>query len=164
MYDIRQLCLYFPSIHSRYYIDTNGIVYSSLSPNTKRISINGENYNLTNWKNENLKKLDKWNNMLIRFKDTNYFLLYDGTILKRLKTIISERDEVSVSIITVDRNNKTGCYFSVPRLVAKTFIGDIEGKEIHHIDRNRRNNKVENLEILTSEEHRGKGKFKLNHK
>ena len=102
--------------------------------------------------------------MLIRFKDTNYFLLYDGTILKRLKTIVSERDEVSVSIITVDRNNKTGCYFSVPRLVAKTFIGDIEGKEIHHIDRNRRNNKVENLKILTSEEHRGKGKFKLNHK
>ena len=164
MYDIRQLCLYFPSIHSRYYIDTNGIVYSSLSPNTKRISIDGENYNLTNWKHENLKKLDKWVNMLIRFNETNYFLLYDGTILKRLKTIISERDEVSVSIITVDRNNKTGCYFSVPRLVAKTFIGDIEGKEIHHIDRNRRNNKVENLKILTSEEHRGKGKFKLNHK
>lgn len=33
------------------------------------------------------------------------------------------------------------------RMVAETFIGDIEGKEVHHVDANALNNHVDNLEI-----------------
>lgn len=163
MYDIRQICMYNRSIHSRYYIDTNGVVYSSLSPNTTKIMIEGVKYNITSWKKQQLNLLNKWNNLIIRFKETNYFLMYDGTVLKRLKTMVSESNEVSVSIITIDRDNKTGSYFSVSRLVAQVFLGDITNKEVHHIDRNRLNNNVNNLKILSMEEHRGKNNYHKNH-
>ena len=45
-------------------------------------------------------------------------------------------------------------HYYVSRLVAKTFIGDITEKEVHHIDQNRFNNVVSNLQILTKKEHR----------
>ena len=41
----------------------------------------------------------------------------------------------------------------VSRIVASIFIGEIEGKEIHHKDLNEFNNKVDNLEILSKKEH-----------
>lgn len=42
--------------------------------------------------------------------------------------------------------------FKVHRLVASHFIGDIEGFEINHIDGNKQNNFVDNLEICTTKQ------------
>lgn len=39
------------------------------------------------------------------------------------------------------------------RLVAQAFIGDIEGREVHHKDLDKTNNRADNLEILTKAEH-----------
>ena len=42
-------------------------------------------------------------------------------------------------------------------LVAKAFIGDIpDGYEVHHIDGNKQNNTMQNLEIISKKEHRVK--------
>lgn len=43
--------------------------------------------------------------------------------------------------------------FLTHRLVAKTFLGDITDKVIHHINHNKKDNSVENLKILSPEEH-----------
>jgi len=47
----------------------------------------------------------------------------------------------------------------VHRLVAATFIGDVEGMDVHHKDGNRENNQADNLEILTHEAHMAKQDF-----
>lgn len=42
----------------------------------------------------------------------------------------------------------------IHRLVAEHFIGDIpKGYEVHHIDGNKQNNRVDNLKIVTKQEH-----------
>ena len=41
----------------------------------------------------------------------------------------------------------------VHRLVYETFVGSLEGKHVHHKDRDRANNKLENLEGLSEDEH-----------
>lgn len=66
-------------------------------------------------------------------------------------------------------NNKKGDYFRLPltdarginrtflvhRLVARTFIGDIPlGYEVHHIDGNKQNNVLSNLQIISSKDHK----------
>jgi hypothetical protein len=44
-------------------------------------------------------------------------------------------------------------WFFIHRLVASAFIGPVNGKEVHHIDRNKMNNKLSNLRILTLHQH-----------
>lgn len=68
----------------------------------------------------------------------------------------------------MSNTNKDGWYFTVNlfdcngrrkterihRLVAKEFIGEIpKGYQVHHKDRNKQNNRFDNLEILTCREH-----------
>lgn len=163
MFDIRKISDVFREVHSRYYVDTNGSVYTSLSPKTSRITVKGKLVSIGGFRSENLRRLDKNANMIVRFEDTEYFLLYDGTILKRLKTILSKGKIPSVSIMRVYGGNNTGNHYIIARLVAGVFIGDVSGKEVHHIDQNPLNNKVENLQILTLEEHRGRENFLRKH-
>lgn len=42
--------------------------------------------------------------------------------------------------------------WTLSRLIASCFLGNIEGKEIDHIDRNTLNNHITNLEIVTRSE------------
>lgn len=165
MFDIRRVCENFREVHSRYYVDINGCVYTSLSPNTNRITINGERKNINGWRKSMLPLMNSSNKAMIPVEGTNnYFLLYDGTILQRLKTMINkDTKEVNVSIVRAFNGNGTGNYYLVSRLVAGTFLGDVKDKEVHHIDGDRTNNRVENLEILTREEHRGKHNFYKKH-
>lgn len=51
------------------------------------------------------------------------------------------------------RINKSYKYFYIHRLVAEYFIGNLtDGLEINHIDGNKLNNKVSNLEIVSRQE------------
>ena len=50
--------------------------------------------------------------------------------------------------------------FLVHRLVAQAFLGDIEGKQVHHVDRNPSNNHVSNLQIKDQHEHDKEHKWK----
>ncbi len=155
MFDIRKICESVKEIHSRYYIDTLGNVYTSLSVNTTRITVDGHHYNIAGWKKANLPLMNSTNKRIIKIepiKEKGYFMLDNGLILQRLKTQIENPgNSVFVSILTV--NSKYARHYYVSRLVAEVFCGDITDKEIHHIDKNRLNNKVDNLMILTPEEH-----------
>lgn len=164
-YDIRKISDYLRNVHSRYYVDTNGIVYTSISQNTRYICSEGEKFNIRPLRQKYLCQLNKTNKMLCRIEEiTNkpYFFLYDGTILQRLQTTIRDANEVSVCVITID-GNPHGNHISVARIVAACFIGEIFNKEVHHKDQNRMNNRVDNLSVMTFEEHRGKGNFNNNH-
>lgn len=163
MFDIRKISTGFREVHSRYYVDTNGTIYTSLSPSTSRVTINGEGVAISGFRNENLRRLDKNSQMMVRFEKSEYFLLYDGTILKRMKTHINRHGEVVVTIMRVRNGHKHGNSYTVARLVAGVFIKDVTGLEVHHIDQNRKNNNVDNLEVLSFEEHRGKKTFKQKH-
>lgn len=165
-YDIRNISQYFREVHSRYFIDTNGSVYTSLSKNTTRIVIEGEVKNIKSFKKEKENYFNNTNKLLVLIPGTNnkYFLMNDGIVLHRLSTRIDEIGCVDVSLIRVDGSgNPLGNRYKLHRLMAGCFIGNIENKEVHHKDGNRTNNKLSNLEILTFEEHRGKGNFPKNH-
>lgn len=56
-------------------------------------------------------------------------------------------------------SNKEIKHFMVNRLVYESFIGSIpSGYEIHHINENRTDNRIENLELIKKEEHLKKHK------
>ena len=164
MFDIKRINCSFKNVHSRYYIDTNGVVYTSISRNTKRIMVKGKVLNMNKFRNDNLSSMNNTTRMLIEVPNTNheYYMLNDGSILQRLKTTIKNNNEVYVCLILIDGNSR-GNYKLLSRLVAGSFLGDVTGKEVHHKDRDRTNNKISNLEILTKEEHRGKGNFRKHH-
>ena len=164
-YDIRRISDYLRNVHSRYYVDTNGVIYTSLSQNTRYICYNGKKINIRPLKQKYLNKLNKTNQMLCKIEEIDeksYFFLYDGTILQRLQTSLHEFDEVYVCLITVN-GNEHGNHISVARIVAACFIGDIFEKEVHHKNQNRLDNRVNNLSIMSFNEHRGKGNFNNNH-
>lgn len=162
-YDIRNISLYVPIIHSRYFIDTNGVVYTSLSGTTNRIMINGKRYNISGFKKTNLHLLNRNNNMMVQLPYSNaYFLLYDGTVLKRLSTRINSKKEVDVCLTTLGGRDK-GNRWIIHRLMGRVFLGLDFNNEIHHIDQDRTNNKLNNLQVLSKEEHRGKGNYTKNH-
>lgn len=164
IYDIRNISVYVPTIHSRYYIDTNACVYTSIGGDNNRILVNGIRYNINGFKKSNLHFLNRSDNMIIPFPQApNYFLMYDGSFLKRLSTRITDKNEVDVCLMTLYGRNK-GERFSIHRLMGYVFLNLKEEEEIHHIDENRTNNKLINLKVMTTYEHRGKGNFTKNHK
>ena len=165
-YDIRKINIYIPTIHSRYYIDTNGVVYTSLGSTTTRVLINGERYNINGFRKANVSSLNSSSKMLMPIPFAkNYFLLYNGDILKRLSTRLRvETQEVDVCLTTcgAERNDKR---WKIARLMGYVFLGiRTSDEEIHHIDRDRTNNRLSNLQALTKEEHRGKNNFSKLHK
>lgn len=82
----------------------------------------------------------------------NYIIYENGEIYslksnKKLKGILHNNGYLYVRI-----NKKQ---YSIHRLVAKTFISNLENKpQVNHIDGNKKNNKVENLEWCNASENR----------
>lgn len=88
-------------------------------------------------------------------KYDNYFVTKEGTvysnksgIMKPLKPSISNRGYLRVNLS--DKGKRVGV--QVHRLVAETFLGNIEGMTINHRDGNKTNNEVTNLEVVTQKE------------
>ena len=127
--------------------------------------VNGKRLNVNKFRKTILENLNRTNKMLIAVPETDkkYYMLYDGTVLQRLSTRIKENKQVSVCLMYIN-GNKRGNQTYVSRLVAGSFIGNVDNMEVHHKDGDRTNNKVNNLAILTMEKHRGKGNFNKNHK
>lgn len=68
-------------------------------------------------------------------------------------------------VITALTKNRKTEYFRVHRLVYETFVGEIEeGKEINHIDGNRENNNINNLEVVSHKDNIRHSISVLNHK
>lgn len=78
-----------------------------------------------------------------------------GKTLKKLNSTIKKYKQAyrkARLYVTLRKNNKSYRKF-VHQVVMLTFVGDYpEGKEINHIDGNPLNNKLENLEYVSSSE------------
>lgn len=83
-----------------------------------------------------------------------YLVSSNGT-MKR----ITKNGKVVDKILTVSKKNngyvrttihKKNEY--IHRIVASLFIGEIEGMDVYHIDGNKQNNDISNLEIITHKE------------
>lgn len=84
------------------------------------------------------------------YKDTGYFVTIDGLIYNKKKIILRDR----ISKLGYDRKSLyiNGKYKNIftHRMVYETYIGPIkEGYEINHIDGNKLNNRLSNLECVT---------------
>lgn len=155
MYDIRRVKDGYSEIHSRYYADTEGSVYSSYGPNCFRImSKEGKRESCIPLKRKMLKKMSNDNLMILKFESSdNYFLIQDGSILKRLSTRIKkDSGRIDISLNKVVCRDK-GDRFLLSIIIASTFLGHSKGEDVHHKDFNKLNNKLENLEFLTKEKH-----------
>lgn len=98
----------------------------------------------------------------------DYEGLYQISNYGRLKSFLSDKENGQIR----SNVNKNGWYFTVNlcshngrnkktvrihRLVYETFVGDIpKGFHIHHIDGNRQNNRIDNLELVHPSDHASK--------
>lgn len=74
---------------------------------------------------------------------------YEGKILSTKNNNAKQYEKTSL------HNNGKTKYYKVHQLVARAFIPNPENKrEVNHIDGNKHNNKVENLEWVTSKENK----------
>ena len=94
----------------------------------------------------------KQNNQTITFKQIdgydNYFISDNGDVLnnKSGRILKSSISNIGYRQINLNKNNRKKRY-SVHRLVAKAFLkDDAERLEVNHIDGNKLNNNVSNLE------------------
>lgn len=92
---------------------------------------------------ENLYRISTFGNIISYGRNGN------GFKDRKLKQYI---DRYGYMKVVLHKNNKPH-YFSVHRLVALTFIKNVENKpQVNHIDNNPLNNNVDNLEWVTNKE------------
>lgn len=80
-----------------------------------------------------------------------------GRVRNASKKILSLRTyfETSYQCIGLSSNGIKETQF-VHRVVADTFLGNVKGIEVNHKDKNRSNNVLSNLEILSIQDHKAK--------
>lgn len=83
-----------------------------------------------------------------------YKAVYEASSLGRIRTIKTGRikqsspDTNGYPTVHLSKLNK-GKTYAVHRVIADAFFGDRKGMYVNHKDGNRKNNKLENLELVT---------------
>ncbi len=155
MREIRQIKTAKRNISNKYYISDNGSVYMRNKFN--RVMVDGKRYTISKHMiKEAMAIKDEWY-VPIKELGMKVIILSDGTILRRMKTN-SIKYKYSSKIISVNTSliTTSGRQFKeyIHRLVAEVFICDINDKEIHHINQDPTDNRVENLAVLTVSQHK----------
>lgn len=155
MKQIRQICIYWPLIKDKYWVADDGTIFGSNNIKCTRLLVNGHRKEISKTKKYLLKYMEEHNMTFIHIPDTEgqYILLHNGLILKRLKTGLHHVGKPR-SVIGLFTNKDQRTVQQVARFVAACFIGPVDGLDVHHVDFNPLNNAVENLKIVTREEHR----------
>lgn len=87
-----------------------------------------------------------------KIPDYNYYINKKGLVVNSKKQEVKQRDAQGYKTVGLARSGENKM-FNIHRLVATVFIGDIpEGYVVNHIDGNKSNNDVANLEIITQKE------------
>lgn len=158
MKSIRKISLYERSIRDTYYVSDSGTIY--VARNDRKVMKDDERRTVTKHMIKQAMALNQeW---YVPFNDWGMYclVLKDGTVVRRLSTFIKDNEQVAVALTDINDVQKK---MYVSRIVANTFISDVTNMEVHHKDRDRKNNHVSNLEVLTFEEHRGKDIHELRH-
>ena len=92
-----------------------------------------------------------------QYRDTPYYTNQKGDVYNiKIKRFVNGSVPNKKKGHIYIQMGKYGKAIAKHRMIAECWLGDIEGKEVHHIDENPKNNKVNNLVILTNEEHQRK--------
>lgn len=90
---------------------------------------------------------------MVKFKEIpnsrGYLIGSDGTVISRFGKVLSARKQAHgyMAVVILGKNR------SIHRLVAFAFVPNpLNLNEVHHIDNNKKNNKVENLKWVTRAE------------
>ncbi len=81
-----------------------------------------------------------------------YFASNDGRVRKGLTKIIQTHDNAKGYITAQIMMDRKRFGIGVHRLVAMAFLGNVEGMEVDHLNADKKDNRVENLEIVTRAE------------
>lgn len=156
---IRQISLYDRRVSDKYYVTDSGTFYT-LSKDRK-VMKDGDRRTVS--KHQIKEAISIGRDWYVPFNDWGMYciILPNGLVLRRLKTYI--RPDVNSVIIHVQNTEGKELALYAARIVANTFIEDVKGMEVHHKDADRTNNSVENLEVLSFEDHRGKGQHSKRH-
>ena len=93
-----------------------------------------------------------WKNIIYDGLDTNYMVSDDGKVKNPKGKEMKLQIQQGYCHVTIQINKK-GKRFRVHRLVAEAFIPNPENKPyVNHIDGNRMNNNINNLEWVTPQE------------
>jgi hypothetical protein len=85
--------------------------------------------------------------------EDNYFISKTGLIFSKYQNkILKKGTHPNGYVVYHLWKNKKVKKILAHRLVAENFIGEIKGKVVNHLDLNKQNNCIENLEICTSRE------------
>lgn len=106
-----------------------------------------------------LSKHDEWlrkkgfkNPRLAKSLDFNYWVCENGNVASALNPCLSLRKIPRILSVRISNNGYRAMQFkkknvSVHRIIASEFLGNVEGKIVHHKDGDKLNNAVSNLEI-----------------
>lgn len=156
---IRQVSLYDRRISDKYYVTDSGTFYVVVK--SRKVMKDAERKVVTKHHIKEAIAIGKeW---FVPFTEWGMYciILSNGLVLRRLKTYI--RPDCASVIIHMQNVEGKDVALYAARVVANTFIDDVKGMEVHHKDSDRTNNSVENLEVLSFEDHRGKGQHAIRH-
>lgn len=89
--------------------------------------------------------------IFIKNYENRYSITSDGKIFTHLNNRFKGLRKHRNGYVEVELSkNKSNKVFYVHRLVAEHFIGSVDNMQVNHIDGNKSNNNVSNLEIVTA--------------
>lgn len=156
MKQIRRISIYVTNIKDKYYVTDTGTFYVAIT--SSKVMKDGHRRAVSKNCIKQVMGSDKaWG---IAFKDWGSYclILKDGSILRRMSTYICKETGAIIAALITTLDKEVRVYAS--RIIAAVYLENVEGKEVHHVDRNRQNNSIANLEVLSFEEHRGIGSEK----
>lgn len=104
---------------------------------------------------EQWKPVEGYENYMISNLGRVKSLNYKRTGKEKLLSPIKNRQDYLFVILY---KNGVGKSFRINRLVWQTFVGEIpDGLQVNHIDENKENNRLENLNLMTSKENNNWG-------
>lgn len=88
-----------------------------------------------------------------QFRDTDYYVSKDGVVINRKTNREVKGHKTNHGYTLFKIGGRDGENITLSRMVAEVWLGDVEGMEVHHIDGNKDNNNISNLQILTPLQH-----------
>lgn len=88
-----------------------------------------------------------------QFRNSDYYVSKDGVVINKKTNREVKGHKTNHGYTLFKIGGREGENATLSRMVAEVWLGDVEGMEVHHIDGNKDNNNISNLQILTPLQH-----------